>query len=28
VTWKDNKGGIFTHSADVKFTTTTADATR
>lgn len=28
VTWKDNKGGIFTHGADVKFTTTTAEATR
>ena len=28
VTWKDNKGGVFTHGADVKFTTTTADATR
>ena len=20
VTWKDNKGGVFTHSADIKFT--------
>lgn len=28
VTWKDNKGGVYTHSADVKFTTTTAQATR
>jgi sulfur-oxidizing protein SoxZ len=28
VTWKDNKGGVYTQSADVKFTTTTADATR
>ena len=28
VTWKDNKGGVFTHRADVKFTTTTAEATR
>ncbi len=28
VTWKDNKGGVYTASADIKFTTTTADATR
>jgi sulfur-oxidizing protein SoxZ len=28
VTWKDNKGGVYTQHADVKFTTTTADATR
>ena len=28
VTWKDNKGGVFTHSADVKFSTTPAEATR
>ena len=28
VTWKDNKGGVYTHQADVKFTTTTAQATR
>ena len=28
VTWKDNKGGAYTHSADIKFTTATAQATR
>ncbi|MDQ2768678.1 MAG: thiosulfate oxidation carrier complex protein SoxZ [Gemmatimonadota bacterium] len=28
VTWKDNKGGVYTSSADVRFTTTTADAAR
>jgi sulfur-oxidizing protein SoxZ len=28
VTWKDNKGGVYTTSADVRFTTTTADAAR
>jgi sulfur-oxidizing protein SoxZ len=28
VTWKDNKGGVYTQHADVKFTTTAADATR
>jgi sulfur-oxidizing protein SoxZ len=28
VTWKDNKGGVFTHGADIKFTTTTAETTR
>lgn len=28
VTWKDNKGGVYTQHADVKFTTTTAEATR
>jgi sulfur-oxidizing protein SoxZ len=28
VTWKDNKGGVYTQHADVKFTTSTADATR
>ncbi|HEV7705150.1 MAG TPA: thiosulfate oxidation carrier complex protein SoxZ [Gemmatimonadaceae bacterium] len=28
VTWKDNKGGVYSSSADVRFTTTTADATR
>lgn len=28
VTWKDNKGGVYTSSADIKFTTTAADATR
>jgi len=28
VTWKDNKGGVYTHSADVKFTATSAQATR
>jgi sulfur-oxidizing protein SoxZ len=27
VTWKDNKGGVYTSSADVRFTTTTAEAT-
>ena len=28
VTWKDNKGGVYTSSADVRFTTTAADAAR
>jgi sulfur-oxidizing protein SoxZ len=28
VTWKDNKGAVFTHSADIKFTATAAQATR
>jgi sulfur-oxidizing protein SoxZ len=28
VTWKDNKGGVYTSSADVRFTTATASATR
>jgi sulfur-oxidizing protein SoxZ len=28
VTWKDNKGGVFTHSADVRFSTTATQATR
>ena len=28
VTWRDNKGGVYTSSADVRFTTTAADAAR
>jgi sulfur-oxidizing protein SoxZ len=28
VTWKDNKGGVYTQHAVVKFSTTTAEATR
>jgi sulfur-oxidizing protein SoxZ len=28
VTWKDNKGGVYTSSADVHFTSATADAAR
>ena len=27
-TWKDNKGGVYTASAEVRFAATTADATR
>ncbi|MBK5186909.1 MAG: thiosulfate oxidation carrier complex protein SoxZ [Gemmatimonadaceae bacterium] len=28
VTWKDNKGGVYTSSADIRFTSTAAGATR
>ena len=28
VTWKDNKGGVYASSADVRFTTAAAEATR
>lgn len=28
VTWKDNKGGVYSSSADVRFTTSTTDAAR